>query len=35
MSETLALELDASEVELGEGSELGDGQLIAVSVAKS
>jgi isoleucyl-tRNA synthetase len=35
MSETLALELDASEVELSEGSELGDGQLIAVSVAKS
>jgi isoleucyl-tRNA synthetase len=35
MSETLALELDASEVELSEGSELGDGQLIAVSVVKS
>ncbi|MEN9957423.1 MAG: hypothetical protein RIR46_1031 [Actinomycetota bacterium] len=35
MAETLALELDASEVELSEGSELGDGQLIAVSVVKS
>ena len=35
MGETLALELDASEAELSEGSELGDGQLIAVSVAKS
>ncbi|MEY3663298.1 MAG: hypothetical protein RI919_814 [Actinomycetota bacterium] len=35
MGETLALELDASEAELSEGSELGDGQLIAVSVVKS
>jgi isoleucyl-tRNA synthetase len=35
MAETLALELDASEAELSEGSELGDGQLIAVSVVKS
>ena len=35
MGETLALELDASEVELSEGSELGDGQLISVSVVKS
>jgi isoleucyl-tRNA synthetase len=35
MSETLALELDAIEAELREGSELGDGQLIAVSVVKS
>lgn len=35
MTETLALELDAIEVELSEGSELGDGQLIAVSVVKS
>ena len=35
MTETLALELDAIEAELSEGSELGDGQLIAVSVVKS
>ena len=35
MGETLALELEASEAELSEGSELGDGQLIAVSVVKS
>jgi isoleucyl-tRNA synthetase len=35
MGETLALELDASEAELSEGSELGDGQLIAISVVKS
>ncbi|MEY2674564.1 MAG: hypothetical protein RLZZ514_1129, partial [Actinomycetota bacterium] len=35
MGETLALELDASEADLSEGSELGDGQLIAVSVVKS
>ena len=35
MGETLALELDAIEAELSEGSELGDGQLIAVSVVKS
>jgi isoleucyl-tRNA synthetase len=35
MSETLALEFEASEVELSEGSELGDGQLIVVSVVKS
>ena len=35
MTETLALELDAIEAELSEGSELGDGQLIAVSVVKA
>jgi isoleucyl-tRNA synthetase len=35
MTETLALELHAIEAELSEGSELGDGQLIAVSVVKS
>jgi isoleucyl-tRNA synthetase len=35
MAETLALELEAIEAELSDGSELGDGQLIAVSVVKS
>jgi isoleucyl-tRNA synthetase len=35
MAETLSLELDVNEVELTEGSELGDGQLIAVSVVRS
>ena len=35
MAETLALELEAIEAELSDGSELGDGQLIAVAVVKS